>query len=281
MATLYGVIGDPIGHSLSPTMHNATFLANNIDAFYAKFHVTSEHLEDAIKGMKALGIKGFNVTIPHKETIIPMLDEVDLYAMRIGAVNTVVNENGKLVGYNTDGPGFVCSLKELTRLSPEHNVLIIGAGGAAKGIIYALLESGLAKIDVCNRSLNKAQELLITVKQMHRHRGHAMTIVQAESNLDQYDIVIQTTSVGMYPNVDVSPIKMNKIKEQAACIDIIYNPDETLFLKNAKSLGAFVQNGLGMFVNQGALSFAKWTGIDPEIEIMKQAIVNNSEESKC
>ncbi len=117
--------------------------------------------------MKALGIKGFNVTIPHKETIIPMLDEVDLYAMRIGAVNTVVNENGKLVGYNTDGPGFVCSLKELTRLSPEHNVLIIGAGGAAKGIIYALLESGLAKIDVCNRSLNKAQELLITVKKQN------------------------------------------------------------------------------------------------------------------
>ncbi|MBA2869817.1 shikimate dehydrogenase [Anoxybacillus calidus] len=272
MRKLFGLIGCPVHHSMSPLMHNDAFTQTGIDAYYHAFHVEKEHLKDAVQGMKALGIAGFNVTIPHKTAIIPFLDEIDEIALQIGAVNTVVNENGRLIGYNTDGEGFVRALcEELNIELSGKRILLIGAGGAARGIYFSLANSKAACIDLCNRTVNKAEELINerTISVLSR----AYSIHEAQHLLGNYDIIINTTSVGMYPNVEEIPLSLANLKKGTVVSDIIYNPLETLLLKEAKRCGAITQNGLGMFVYQGALAFEKWTGIFPDINRMKQIVI--------
>ncbi|PGT82929.1 shikimate dehydrogenase [Bacillus sp. AFS040349] len=274
MGKLYGLIGCPVEHSMSPAIHNDAFQENNLDGHYHAFHVEPDRLEEAVQALKTLDIKGFNVTIPHKISIIPYLDQLDETAKIAGAVNTVVNENGQLIGHNTDGNGYVQSLKEVIKKPLSDNkVLIIGAGGAARGIYLALTtHSGSQHVDVCNRTILKAEELIKECPFLNTSK--ALSLEEAEKTLQAYDIIIQTTAVGLHPNVDQKPISLNNAKNSAVVSDIIYNPIQTALLKEAKSLGLTVHTGVGMFVHQAALAFELWTGKSPSIEKMS-AIVHN------
>ncbi|GIN85409.1 shikimate dehydrogenase (NADP(+)) [Heyndrickxia sporothermodurans] len=274
MRNLYGVIGDPIAHSMSPVMHNAAFLELQLNHVYFPFHITPDSLADGIKGMKALGIMGFNVTIPHKEKILPLLDKIDPLAKAIGAVNTVVREKDGFTGYNSDGLGFIRALKEEWKSDVSNEkVLIIGAGGAAKAIYYSLVYEGVHSIDICNRTKERANELVEACP--FPCQSNVLTLKEAEENLDKYTLIVQTTSIGMSPNIELSPISLQNLKRDTHIVDIIYNPFETKILKDAKKKGATISNGLGMFIYQGAIAFEKWTGITPNIEVMKKVVKNH------
>lgn len=279
MKKLFAVLGDPIGHSMSPVMHNDLFSFYQIDGQYLPFHVKNEDLLDAVKGLRAIGVGGFNVTVPHKSAIIPFLDEVDALALNIGAVNTVVNEGGKLIGYNTDGPGFLKGLNAFLPSIEGKRVLIIGAGGAAKGIYFTLaMESPLA-LDIANRTIENAAALIEACP--YSITSNAYTLLEAGRNLGDYDLIIQTTTIGMSPKISESPLNMTNIKEQAMVCDIIYNPLETKFLHDAKLNGARIQNGIDMFVFQGALAFEKWTGIFPDVERMRDNVLKQLGGKTC
>lgn len=270
---VYGVIGDPIAHSMSPAIHNDAFERENIEAVYHHFHVKREQLVDAVKGMKAIGVAGFNVTVPHKTDIIPLLDEVDELAQSIGAVNTVVLKDGRYIGYNTDGRGFYKSLlDESVADIKSKKVLILGAGGAARAIYFTLVKDGVRAVDIANRTLEKAASLIADCP--YDKLSKALTISDAEAAIHEYDIIIQTTSIGMSPNVSQTPIHVNRLKAEGLVSDIIYNPLKTKLLLDSEAMGARVQNGVGMFVNQAALAFEIWTGILPDTERMKQIVLD-------
>lgn len=271
MSKLFAVIGDPIAHSMSPLMHNDLFSLYEIDARYEKIRVQPDRLKEKIVELKHMGISGFNVTLPHKSTIIPLLDELDPLAEAIGAVNTVVNVNGNFVGYNTDGVGYVRGLQEKVPHLLHKKVLMIGAGGAARAIYFSLAKEGVRKIDIANRTVNRASSLIADCP--YSVQSKALTIQEGEDCADQYEIIIQTTSVGMSPHIAISPFSVKKIKEGTVVSDIIYNPLETKLLCEAKQYRANVQNGLPMFVYQGALAFEKWTGVFPDINRMKQIVL--------
>ena len=274
MKRLYGVIGDPISHSMSPMMHNDAFENLKIDGYYHPFHITHQDLPIAISGMKAIGISGFNVTIPHKISILPMLDQIDPLARAIGAVNTVVRENDKYVGYNSDGLGFLHSLQERWKKDIKNEkTLIIGAGGAAKAIYYTLAAEGVKKIDICNRTTARAFSLVDHCP--FKCDTIVLDLAEAAKKLSEYTLLIQTTSIGMSPNVQDIPIVLENLQSKAHAVDIIYNPLETAFLKKAKQKGATTQNGIGMFVYQGAIAFEKWTGMKPDIIRMENIVLKH------
>ncbi|MCA1031830.1 shikimate dehydrogenase [Bacillus timonensis] len=270
---IFGVIGDPIEHSMSPAMHNDLFQYYQVDAIYHKFRVEKDQLKEAIDGIRGLKISGVNVTIPHKVNIIPYLDDIEEIAREIGAVNTVVNNKGKLVGYNTDGLGFIEALKPLIKLPlSQSKILLIGAGGAARAIYFTLAYTGVKDIDICNRTKETADYLIQHCK--YNANSNSLSIPEAENCLEKYDIIINTTSVGMHPNIDKSPLSLKNIKLDTLVSDIIYNPLLSTFLKDAKNKGATVQNGVGMFVYQGALAFEKWTGISPDTKRMENIVLD-------
>ncbi|WP_458354851.1 shikimate dehydrogenase [Peribacillus frigoritolerans] len=280
MKKIYGVMGDPIAHSMSPDIHNDAFEKENIEAVYHHFHVTKEGLNDAVKGMKALGIEGFNITIPHKTSIIPFLDEVDELALAIGAVNTVVNKNGRFIGYNTDGKGFFKSLcDEISGDIKAKKTLVIGAGGAARAIYFTLVKEGVKQVDIANRTKERAAQLVSDCP--YDKVSKALSIIEAEESLSQYDLIIQTTSSGMSPELDHSPIKVDQLKAGAIVSDIIYNPLQTKLLREAGEKGAETQNGLGMFINQAALAFEIWTGIMPDTARMTDIVLNKLGGNTC
>ena len=269
MKSLYGVIGSPIAHSMSPLIHNDAFHQKGTDAHYQAFHVEPNELKAAVAGMRALGVNGFNVTIPHKEAIIPLLDSVEDAALKIGAVNTVLNRDGKLIGYNTDGRGFVEALKEVTELK-DKQILIIGAGGAARAIFYTLAQEEGVRLDICNRTVSKSVELIEEFSLQGISRS--ITTEQAAEEIQRYDVVVQTTSVGMFPKINDTPLPFHSIKQHAVFSDIIYNPLETKLLQEAKALGAVTQNGIHMFAYQAALAFKIWTGELPDTDRMKKLV---------
>ncbi|WP_264448238.1 shikimate dehydrogenase [Bacillus cereus] len=272
MKQLYGVIGNPIGHSLSPVMHNDAFEHLNMDAHYHAFLVEEEALGEAVKGLKALGISGFNVTTPHKVAIMEYLDEVAPLAEQIGAVNTVVHRDGKLIGYNTDGIGFVRALQSISE-DPlqEKRILLIGAGGASRAIYFSLADVGVKAIDIANRTVDKAESLIAGC--MGNVSSHALSLERAAEIQGEYDIIIQTTTIGMHPHVEYAPLEIRSLKQGTIVSDIIYNPFETKILGDAKEQGAIIQNGIDMFVYQGALAFEMWTGCVPNIDRMKQLVM--------
>ena len=276
--TVLAVIGDPIRHSKSPLMHNAALAACGWNGIYTAFHVKQEQLGEAIAGMRALGIRGMNVTIPHKEQVIDFLDEVDDHARIIGAVNTIVNENGKLIGYNTDGPGYVRSLKEETGVQlSTANVLLLGAGGAARGLAYSLLREGVQQLMIANRTLERAERI---AKELSEYGS--VEAVELKDGVPlignrEVHIIIHTTSLGMHPNVDDIALNPTCIKPGMIVSDIVYNPLETRLLAEARARGAIVHSGLGMFVYQGAIAFELWTGMTPPISMMRDAVLKTIE----
>jgi shikimate dehydrogenase len=272
LTLLYGVIGDPIRHSMSPLMHNDQFQQMGLDAYYHPFHVKKEHLKEAVMGMKALGVQGFNVTIPHKTAIMNFLDNIDPLAEAIGAVNTVVRDGERFVGYNTDGVGFVQALKEDYRSElTNEKILIIGAGGAARAIYYTLAKERPLQIDLANRTIEKAEKLIRACP--FPVQSSAYSIHEAEKHLADYTVIVQTTSIGMYPQQDALPISLERVTKQTFLSDIVYNPLQTKFLQEGAKNGLATQNGVGMFVYQGALAFQLWTGKKPNIERMKSIVI--------
>lgn len=268
---LLGVMGDPILHSKSPAMHTAALQTTGVPGTYVPLHVTADRLQDAIQGVRALGFRGVNVTVPHKVEVMKYVDEIDEGARYIGAVNTIVNDGGRLTGYNTDGIGYIRSLKEeaISDLKGKR-VVVLGSGGAARGIIYALLQEDPAQVVVANRTANKA----VALADEWRHLGHIVGISMdgIESYLDGIDLLINTTSVGMYPNVDQCPIEPSSIPHGIVVSDLIYNPLTTKLLKQAEFNGCVIHNGLGMFVYQGGYAFEYWTGKVAPIEAMRLAV---------
>ncbi|MFB7157166.1 MULTISPECIES: shikimate dehydrogenase [unclassified Lysinibacillus] len=265
MKKWFAVIGDPIEHSKSPAMHNAWFEERSIDAAYIPVHVPSENLESAVSGLKTLGASGWNITIPHKTAIIPYLDELDELAEKMGAVNTVVRtKEGKLKGYNTDGVGFVRSLEEAVGKSHKDKpVLLIGAGGAARGIAFAMQQQGYTNLTIANRTVANAQAI---VDEMGI--GHAISLADAEESLADFGILVQMTSAGLATGNFSMPFSLERLAEGAIVADIVYNPLMTPFLKAAEEKGATVVTGLGMFVHQGAIAFEHWLGEYPNTNSM-------------
>lgn len=269
MKKWYAIIGDPVHQSMSPFMHDNWFLDNEYDASYIPHHIRPEQLEDAVQSLKRLGCSGWNVTVPHKSAIIPFLDDIDQSAKEMNAVNTVeVLPDGTLRGSNTDGVGFVRSLEEqLGASSDAGKVLIIGAGGAARGISFALLENGYGPVSIANRTKEKAARLATELQ-----GATALSIDEAEKSLADFDIIVQTTSVGMNFADAGMPLNPSKVKAGAIVADIIYNPLETEFLRVARENGAKTMNGVGMFVHQGAFAFEKWTNRKPDTKKMIEKI---------
>ncbi|MGV4319595.1 shikimate dehydrogenase [Bacillus sp. FSL R5-0560] len=272
MKKLYGVIGNPIAHSMSPDIHNAALKDLGLDGHYHAFKVEEDSLEDAVKGIRALGLQGINVTVPHKVSIMDHLDHIDESAKVLGAVNTVRREGDKLVGYNTDGEGFVKSLMRiLDKPISELSFLMIGAGGAARAIFTTIVRDNPEKFDICNRTIEKAKQLTESAPSFRN--VEVLSIKEAEERLEQYDVIIHTTSVGMYPNVEDIPLSLQRAASSAVVCDIVYNPIQTSLLKEAKQKGLKTLDGVGMFVEQAALSFRLWTGHEPDVEKMRSIVV--------
>ncbi|MEX3744951.1 MULTISPECIES: shikimate dehydrogenase [Lysinibacillus] len=265
MKKWFAVIGDPIEHSKSPAMHNAWFEEMSIDATYIPVHVSSENLESAVAGLKTLGASGWNITIPHKTAIIPYLDELDELAEKMGAVNTVVRtKEGKLKGYNTDGVGFVRSLEEAVGKSHKNKpVLLIGAGGAARGIAFAMQQQGYTNLTIANRTVANAQAI---VDEMGI--GNAISLTEAEESLADFGILVQMTSAGLATGNFSMPFSLERLAKGAIVADIVYNPLMTPFLQAAEEKGATVVTGLGMFVHQGAIAFEHWLSEYPNTNSM-------------
>lgn len=265
MKKWFAVIGNPINHSLSPVMHDTWLAEQHINASYIPVHVEEDKLCDAVHSLKLLGCSGWNVTVPYKEAIIPYLDEVDQSAKGIGAVNTVVKtEDGRFVGYNTDGLGFI---ESLGTISQTNRILILGAGGASRGIAHAFKQLGFSQIAIANRTYANAERLVEELQ-----LGQAITLEEAQSALGQFDIVVQTTPQGMKNNSATLPIQLDQIKEHAIVADIVYNPLVTPFLEEAKKYNVRTVNGLGMLVHQGAIAFSYWNGVKPNTEQMVERL---------
>ncbi|WLD92155.1 shikimate dehydrogenase [Alkalihalobacillus sp. AL-G] len=254
---------------MSPDIHNASFKALGIKARYESIRISKENLLEGVRTLTDKGFKGFNVTIPHKVEMVQIVDEIDPLAKKIGAINTVGVENGKLIGYNTDGPGFLKGLQQFYKQDLlKANVLIIGAGGAARAIVMTLVSNGVSRLTVANRTIEKASNLFVNCEQ----KGQALTINEAEACLEQFDLIINTTPIGMEPNKDKMPILLENAKQKTYVCDIIYNPLQTNLLTKALEKGCHVQNGVPMFVYQAAMSFEYWTGRKPDLEKMTEIV---------
>lgn len=271
-----GLIGDPVGHSISPVMHNAAFKDKGLDFLYLPFKVKKEWLRQAVEAMRALNIRGLNVTIPHKVNVIPYLDQLDPLAEKIGAVNTIVNTDGTLKGYNTDASGFLKALLAKVPLLEGKRVVILGAGGASRAISFILAERG-ASLVILNRQLefDWAVELARRLSQSFQAEVGALELNEAnlKAALSQADILVNTTSVGMSPKKDETPLPAGLLKAGLCVFDVIYNPIKTRLLKEAEGIGARTIGGLDMLVWQGALAFEMWTGLKAPLELMKSEVV--------
>jgi len=267
-----GIIGDPVEHTLSPAMHNAAFQNMRLEYVYLPFRVETNNLGRAIQGMRALNIRGLNVTIPHKRAIIATLDEIDPLAEAIGAVNTVVNTGGLIRGYNTDASGFIKSLAAEKVNPNKKNIVVLGAGGAARAIAFILADRG-ADLTILNRHRETAQGLADWIMKTFRRevKPFELNLENMKISLIKADILVNTTSVGMSPNINETLVPAKLFKPGSVVIDIIYNPYQTLLLTEAADRGAKVISGLEMLVQQGAESFELWTGRKAPVDIMRKA----------
>ncbi|WP_028579535.1 shikimate dehydrogenase [Desulfogranum japonicum] len=265
---LFAIVGNPVHHSLSPVMHNTAFQALNYNGVYVPLHILD--IQAGLQGMRHLGFKGASITVPHKETVLPLVDEVDEIAKEIGAANTLVFTPsdipgiGKVKAYNTDWLGSNHALEQHISLQGS-SALVLGAGGAAKAVAYGLLRAG-AKVTLCNRTQSKAEELAQALQ--------CQWIPQEALAACTGDILINTTTVGMTPNVDRSPFPATQLRYFQVVMDIVYAPLETQLLKDAREQGCKTIDGLAMLLFQGVEQFSLWTGQKPPVQLMRQALID-------
>jgi shikimate dehydrogenase len=271
---IIGIIGCPVKHSLSPLMQNEALRACGLDFIFVPFHVEPQDLVTAVAGMKALGVAGFNVTIPHKTAVIPFLDALDESAEVAGAVNTVKSENGTLIGYNTDGDGLVRSLDNDLGFDPNgRTIVVIGSGGASRGAVASLCRSGAHRIVLVNRSHDKAEQLVSTFS--GRYPGTVLSALngyeELPNHLSDADLLINTTSLGMN-NEHIPHVSLESMSSSAKIYDMVYSPSITPLLAEASLAGLTCCNGLGMLSAQGELAFTIWTGVTPPFGLMKSVL---------
>ena len=271
-----GVIGNPIDHTLSPIIQNAAFNALNLDYVFLSFKVKSSELETAVDGMHALNIRGLNVTMPHKSSILNFLDRIDLSAQIVNSVNTILNRENKLFGFNTDGVGALKALRENGVEPKGRKVSLLGAGGTARAIAYALVKES-DELTVLNRTLKQAQELAKLLEKTANKKivAGSLSPKEIQHSLQDSDILINATSVGMKPKANESLVGIKMLRPDLAVMDIVYNPLETKLAKDAKAAGAKVVSGVEMLIYQGAASFEIWTSKSAPIEVMRQAALNH------
>ncbi|SRR5690554_719696 len=273
---VYGIFGYPVGHSLSPLLQNEAFKALGINGVYLPFEVKPGALEGAAHALRCLGMAGVNITIPHKEAIIPFLDAVEGDAALTGTVNTVLHRDGKLIGYSTDGEGFLLSLRREAGIEPRgKNIVLLGAGGAARAVAFRLAQEGAGSLYLVNRSKERAEALR---EDLQARLGFTAAccgfsdpeLHEAAANAD---LVINATSLGMYPAAgEAPPFPLERCPTGCLICDLVYRPRETLWLKKARERGLPVLGGLGMLIYQGMLSCQIWTGRMPPEEPLRAAL---------
>lgn len=269
---IYGIIGDPVDHSLSPVIQNVAFSKRRLNAVYVPFHVKRPDLERAVEGLRSINVRGFNVTTPHKISIMRYLDKLDPEAVHIQSVNTVINRKGVLKGYNTDGIGALKSIrsKRLTNAT----VVIFGAGGAARAIAHAFAPK-VATITIVNRTLSKAKQLERSIRSRFRGKLQIAVCSLHDQLISEYvrgaDIIVNASSMGM--STRKPPVSEEWFHSGQIVFDIVYKPIVTELLKLAKNAGADTINGLEMLLNQGCCSFKLWTGLDPPVAVMRKILI--------
>jgi len=269
---LCGVIGNPVAHSMSPAMHNAAFESLGLNYVYLAFRV--EDTDSALRGFRALGVRGVSVTIPHKLAVMKGLDHIDETARRIGAVNTITNENGRLLGTNTDGLGALRAVERKGAVE-ERRIVILGVGGTSRAIAFTLVTERKPKhLVLVGRKPKKTMDL---ADELRKCAACPISVSDFDPNrlkqqIAEADIVINTTPIGMYPNTDESPVPGDVFGGDHFVFDAIYNPMETLMLRRAREAGAQTMNGIPMFVGQGAEQFRLWTGVEPPTQIMTRVV---------
>ncbi|MBI5180845.1 MAG: shikimate dehydrogenase [Nitrospirae bacterium] len=274
---IVGIFGYPIEHTFSPSMHNAAFSALGLDYCYIPFEVRPQDLKSAVEGIRTLNIRGINITVPHKEAVIKYLDVLSKEAKLIGAVNTIENRNGKLIGHNTDGRGFIKSIWEDAGTKVKRKrILLLGAGGAGKGVAVSCALEGVSEIVIANRTVKKADELVGELKRnFKKTKFSAIPLERHEltKGIAGADILINATSIGL-KGKGLLPISQKDLHRDLVIYDLIYNPQITPLLKIARRARVKkAANGIGMLIHQGALAFHIWTGKKPPVDVMKRAIL--------
>ncbi|MEJ6950053.1 shikimate dehydrogenase [Natronospora cellulosivora (SeqCode)] len=276
---ILGLIGYPLSHSLSPLLHNHSIKEMGLNYVYLAFPIKEGELEKAIHGFRAINVRGLNVTIPYKEAVIPLLDEIDSLAKKVGAVNTILNENGVLKGYNTDVIGLSRMIEEDANFTiKDKKAIILGAGGAARATGIALLQKGVGEIHLLNRTISKAKDL---AKDWQAYYPDSLIKVNLldekiyKEFIAEVDIIIDTTPVGMSPKHNVEPlIKEKYLNKDILVVDLVYNPQETSLLKAAKRRSAPNINGMGMLLYQGIESFKIWTNHEINVSKWRELSMN-------
>lgn len=269
-----GLIGWPVEHSVSPAMHNAAFGALGLGWHYSLLPAPPGEVGAVLSGLKSRGFKGANVTVPHKQAVMPYLDEISDTAQATGAVNTIAVRGGRLVGYNTDSGGFLAALREARFEPPGRRALVMGAGGGARAVVYALAGAGCT-VAICNRTAQRAVQLAHDMQELGF--PSPVTPVPGTTSLEDldlasYDLLVNATSVGMWPHEGASPWpEALPLPSHWTVFDLVYNPRETRLLAQAREGGAKLVGGLGMLFHQGALAFELWTGQSPPLDVMRAA----------
>jgi shikimate dehydrogenase len=275
---VYGVLGFPVAHSRSPAMHNAAFEALGLDAAYVPFPVERGRLAQAARGLPALGIRGANVTVPHKESVLELLDETDVEAGAIGAVNTLVIEDGRLLGFNTDAPGLVRSLQSAGVSLTGAHVTVVGAGGAARAAVVGLARAVVSKITIAARRPERAREML---HELAPALGHVHTTAcglgdELQETLSESSLLVQATSATLDDGPEAqqlaASLPFDALPRHATVTDLVYKPRRTAVIRGAESRGLHTVDGLGMLLYQGVLAFERWTGRSAPVDVMWDAL---------
>lgn len=268
---IVGIIGNPVSHSMSPVIHNACFSALSLSYVYAAFEV--KDIAGAIRGLRALGIRGVSVTIPHKVASMRYIDKIDPLAEKIGAINTIVNDNGTLSGYNTDAHGVQQSFSQKRVALKHRRALILGSGGAARAVAFILAESAVERINIASIEKGQMDKLIGDLRRHYSIEivGSPWNKARLKNIVKAADIVINATSVGMHPYLKSTPVNTNFLQKGQAVFDVIYNPEETRLLKGARKKGCRIVSGTDMFINQAAEQFRLFTGRTAPINVMKKA----------
>ena len=280
-----GIIGHPIGHSISPRFQQAGLDHLAADHRYLPYDVQPDRVADFVASLRDDSVRGINVTVPHKEAVMPFLDEIDEWAAEAGAVNTIVNRDGRLVGYNTDGYGFLRALRESAGLDPAgKRALILGAGGSARGVVQALLRAGVAELAIANRTLERAQALAeLAANRGVPARAIDLNALQSDGFAGQLGLIVNCTSLGMHhgPDEAASPMTASQIPPSALVYDLVYNPMLTPLLRAAHSVGAPTLGGISMLVYQGAASFELWLERPAPVSVMMDAAMGAMREREA